>query len=377
MAFADLLEAAIQQQIRSGNADTTAAGLRSVLEIAADAIRSFEALARGAGFELQNRNPLPADGIDGDGWLNGVSGDAFRKEGGVWVPKGNLKGPPGIVTAGQNGLSAYQVAVQQGYSGSAAQWLASLRGATGQSAFQAAVEAGFAGSQAQWLTSLQGAPGNNGADGNRFRWESSAPFDETGRVGDVWIHMISGSKYALYECRAPVAVAQAPSEGGGVLVVSNWRLRFTSPDTGGGTGATNLDGLTDVVISAPVEGQVLKYQGGQWVNGAGATSGTSYTDTQAVAAVNTSQAASNTIRASNGKLEIRAGSIGIEHLNPDILSDGLLSTSQKNTIANAANWTNKVFTGVLSGTIRGQFFADANYLYTLVEDNFPVRTALA
>jgi hypothetical protein len=100
MAFADQLDAAILANIRSGNADTSAAGLRAVLDLAADAIRTLEALARGACFELQNRNPLPADGINGDGWLNAVSGDAFRKENGVWVPKGNLKGPPGTVTSG-------------------------------------------------------------------------------------------------------------------------------------------------------------------------------------------------------------------------------------------------------------------------------------
>jgi hypothetical protein len=240
MAFADQLDAAILAQIRSGNADTTAAGLRTVLDLAADAIRTLETLARGAGFELQNRNPLPADGIEGDGWLNAVSGDAFRKESGVWVSKGNLKGPPGTVTSGQNGLSAYQVAVQQGYSGSAAQWLTSLRGATGQSAYQAAVAGGFAGTQAQWLESLKGAPGDNGTEGNRIRWEGYAPTDEAASVGDLWIHSISNSQFALYECRAPAVVSQAPSDGGDVFVVSNWRLRFTSPDpgtspSGGGT----------------------------------------------------------------------------------------------------------------------------------------------
>jgi hypothetical protein len=35
---------------------------------------------------------------------------------------------------------------------------------------------------------------------------------------------------------------------------------------GGGAGATNLDGLTDVVLSSPTAGQVLKYNGTNWVN---------------------------------------------------------------------------------------------------------------
>jgi hypothetical protein len=35
---------------------------------------------------------------------------------------------------------------------------------------------------------------------------------------------------------------------------------------GGGGGATTLDGLTDVVITAPVVGEVLIYDGAEWVN---------------------------------------------------------------------------------------------------------------
>jgi hypothetical protein len=35
----------------------------------------------------------------------------------------------------------------------------------------------------------------------------------------------------------------------------------------GSAGATNLDGLTDVTINTPTNGQVLKYNGTEWVNG--------------------------------------------------------------------------------------------------------------
>lgn len=42
--------------------------------------------------------------------------------------------------------------------------------------------------------------------------------------------------------------------------------------TGGG-GATNLDGLTDVTITSPSSGQVLKFNGTAWVNGTDATGG--------------------------------------------------------------------------------------------------------
>lgn len=43
---------------------------------------------------------------------------------------------------------------------------------------------------------------------------------------------------------------------------------ITIAATGGGGGATNLDGLTDVVITSPANGEVLKYNGTNWVNGA-------------------------------------------------------------------------------------------------------------
>jgi hypothetical protein len=40
---------------------------------------------------------------------------------------------------------------------------------------------------------------------------------------------------------------------------------FYAPGTGGG-GASNLDGLTDVVLTSPLEGESLVYNGTEWVN---------------------------------------------------------------------------------------------------------------
>ncbi len=99
----------------------------------------------------------------------------------------NLKGSPGTPgqdgSPGENGKSAYELAVENGYSGSRAEWLDSLRGGPGakgepgengapgeqgnpgQSAYELAVENGFEGTEQEWLASLHGQKGEPGRDG--------------------------------------------------------------------------------------------------------------------------------------------------------------------------------------------------------------------
>lgn len=89
-----------------------------------------------------------------------------------------LEGVPG-----PPGLSAYQVAVANGFVGTQLQWLASLVGPQGDpgddgtdgqdgdvgppglSAYQVAVANGFVGTESAWLASLVGADGTDGTDG--------------------------------------------------------------------------------------------------------------------------------------------------------------------------------------------------------------------
>lgn len=77
---------------------------------------------------------------------------------------------------GVSGLSAYDVAVANGFSGSVAEWLLSLVGpqgqtgdvgAEGKSAYTVAVENGFSGSVFEWLASLKGDKGDTGATGDK------------------------------------------------------------------------------------------------------------------------------------------------------------------------------------------------------------------
>jgi len=58
---------------------------------------------------------------------------------------------------GEDGLSAYEIAMANGFVGTEAQWLASLYGSDGLSAYQIALANGFVGTEAQWLASLHGS----------------------------------------------------------------------------------------------------------------------------------------------------------------------------------------------------------------------------
>ncbi len=69
---------------------------------------------------------------------------------------------------GENGLSAYELAVQNGFTGTITEWLISLKGAdgingtngtdgkNGLSAYEIAVKNGFVGTESEWLDSLKG-----------------------------------------------------------------------------------------------------------------------------------------------------------------------------------------------------------------------------
>lgn len=78
-------------------------------------------------------------------------------------------GLPGV--NGSHGLSAYEIAQEAGFTGTEAEWLASLVGTPGQdgkSAYELAVGLGFEGDEATWILSLKGdkgEPGLKGEDG--------------------------------------------------------------------------------------------------------------------------------------------------------------------------------------------------------------------
>lgn len=61
------------------------------------------------------------------------------------------------IQTGPSGKSAYDIALETGYTGSKEDWIASLKGETGLSAYQAAVNVNlFKGSEQDWIKSLRG-----------------------------------------------------------------------------------------------------------------------------------------------------------------------------------------------------------------------------
>lgn len=70
---------------------------------------------------------------------------------------------------GGQALSAYDIAVQNGFKGTVEEWLESLKGEkgdTGYSAYEIAKSYGFEGTEEEWLASLKGEKGDKGDKGD-------------------------------------------------------------------------------------------------------------------------------------------------------------------------------------------------------------------
>lgn len=155
------------------------------------------------------------------------------------------------LTPGADGLSAYEVAQENGFTGTKAQWLASLvgprgdtgatgpagptgpagadgaagspgaNGANGASAYEIAVANGYSGTETQWLASLVGAPGQDAA--STFAEYSPSDFikhalqitSDTGAVKEVLNQNVTAqiaSKTAgVYTFSSAAGIAGAPT----------------------------------------------------------------------------------------------------------------------------------------------------------------------
>lgn len=155
------------------------------------------------------------------------------------------------LTPGADGLSAYEVAQENGFTGTKAQWLASLvgprgdtgatgpagptgpagadgaagspgaNGANGASAYEIAVANGYSGTETDWLASLVGAPGQDAA--SEFAEYSPSDFikhalqitSDTGAVKEVLNQNVTAqiaSKTAgVYTFSSAAGIAGAPT----------------------------------------------------------------------------------------------------------------------------------------------------------------------
>lgn len=106
----------------------------------------------------------------------------------------NVRGPAG--KDGLDGKSAYDIAVKNGFEGTEAEWLESLKGENGtigedgKSAYDLAIDAGFTGSESDWLESLKGQDGTNGASftikGLYPTYDDLIDAHPTGEAGDAY-----------------------------------------------------------------------------------------------------------------------------------------------------------------------------------------------
>lgn len=107
---------------------------------------------------------IPVDGQDGakgDSAYEVAVVNGFVGTEAEWLL--SLKGAKG--DDGLNGLSSYQIAVAQGYIGTESEWLIYLKGVDGTnglSAYQVALNTGYVGTQSAWIASLKGINGVNG-----------------------------------------------------------------------------------------------------------------------------------------------------------------------------------------------------------------------
>lgn len=104
------------------------------------------------------------------------------------------------LTPGDPGKSAYEVALEEGFEGTKAEWLESLHGkngytpvkgtdyfdgANGKSAYEIALEEGFEGTKAKWLESLHGKNGDPGKSAFVYAQEAGYSGTESEFAGDL------------------------------------------------------------------------------------------------------------------------------------------------------------------------------------------------
>ena len=129
---------------------------------------------------------IPAQGRDGKSAYELAVEKGYTGTLEQWLE--SLNGSDGAT--GSDGKSAYELAVEMGYTGTLEEWLESLKGNTGadgKSAYELAVEMGYTGTLAEWLASLNGGDGNDG----KSAYELAVEKGYTGTL-EQWLESLKG-----------------------------------------------------------------------------------------------------------------------------------------------------------------------------------------
>ena len=221
--------------------------------------------------EVATVGELPAGAAVGDGYL--ILGNLWIKGTAGYFNAGKLRGTDG--TNGLNGKSAYDTAVEAGYVGSQAEWLATMGGEDGHSAYQIAVENGFVGTEPQWLLSLKGATGGIGPMGPGVKIlgvkNSSAELPASGNIaGDGYLiagHFWGWTGTSWVDC----GVIQGPAGPQGDIGIQGIKGNQGPKGERGSSiilldhNPTALDGaVTDVAMNTVTQGLWLKSSTTSW-----------------------------------------------------------------------------------------------------------------
>lgn len=200
------------------------------------------------------------------------------------IPNGYVK-VHSVVSIGVAGKSAYEIAVQNGFVGTQAQWLASLgtnaTGVAGKSAYQVAVSNGFVGTEVQWLASLKGAKGDTGAQGPQGPQGLQGPKGDAGAQGEMGPQGLQGPQGLKGNtgntgAQGPQGI---PGETGPQGAKGDTGAQGVKGDTGatgpkgdkgdtGNTGAAGTNGWTPV-LSIVSDGERRVQQVVDWTGGSG------------------------------------------------------------------------------------------------------------
>ena len=164
----------------------------------------------------------------------------------------------------KNGLSAYELAVQQGYAGSLDDWLVSLQG---KSAYQIAVDNGYSGSEKDWSKTLTAMSKKDKSD------ISSAAFSEK---GDLVITLSDGTKINVGKAvgasgkdgkdgKDGIGIKSAKINDKGELVISYSDGNSVNLDKVVGETVNNGVGIASSIINEKGE-LVLTYTNGEIAN---------------------------------------------------------------------------------------------------------------